>query len=151
MSEIVLTDSAGVPKSAPRVSHNAQMHTKIYFWHNPRTDHILQGAPPQFTFMMPPGYQCIECNHAHEAESWSARLNEQDKRIAEMTDYEREMIEGPMRADLRRELKTKIHQARNGINRMMLERALKELDKAEANGKTVRESYLHVEGFENGR
>ncbi|HTF69169.1 MAG TPA: hypothetical protein VK638_41465, partial [Edaphobacter sp.] len=101
--------------------------------------------------MIPPGYQRITCNHAHEAETWSGRLCAQDKRIAEMTDYEREEIEGPMRADLRRELRTKIHQARNGINRMLLERAMRELDKAEAKGKTVRESYLHVEGFEHGK
>lgn len=147
MDNIVLTDAAGNVKVT---SHNAQMAMKIYFWHNPRTDHIMQGAPPQFDHMIPPGYQRITCNHAHEAETWSQRLNAQDKRIAEMSDYEREMVEGPMRADLRRELRAKLLNARNGINRRMLEIALQKLDEAEEKGKTTRESYLHVEGFEHG-
>lgn len=130
-------------------SHNAQLSTKIVFWHNPNTDHILQGAPEHFEPIF--GYRKIVCHHAHEAETWSKRLNQQDKRMAEMTDYERELVEGPMRDDIRRELKEKLHHARNGVNRMMLERALYELEKSEAKGKTVRESYLHVEAFEHGK
>lgn len=138
------TVEPSTPSPAP--SHNAQLGTKIVFWFNPRTEHILQGAPEQFEPIF--GYQKVICHHALEAELWSARLCAQDKRIAEMDDYERELLEGPMRADIRRELMGKLHTARNGINRMMLERAVQELDKAEAKGKTVRESYLHAEAFE---
>lgn len=129
----------------------ARIETKVFFWHNPRTEHILQGAGPQYDSMMPPGYVRITCDHAYEAEAWSARLNAQDKRIAEMNDYERECFEGPMRSDLRRELRHQIRHARNGINRRMLERAIEELDKAEAKGKTVRESFLHLEAYEEGK
>lgn len=100
--------------------------------------------------MMPLGYERITCSHTYEAEAWSVRLDAQDKRIAEMNDYQRELFEGPMRADLRRELRDKIHKARNGINRRMLEHALAQLDAAEARGKTIRESWLHVEGYEHG-
>jgi hypothetical protein len=152
MNDIVLTDALGVPKPAPR---NAQMSVKIVFWYNPKTDHILQGAPEQFDPIY--GYQKIVCNHAHEAESWSARLTAQDKRIAEMNDYERECVEAPMRANLRAEIRAKLADPspggdarRKSINHAMLRRALEELDKQEANGKTVRESYLHVEAFEHG-
>lgn len=146
MSRIILTDAAGTAKP-----QNAQMSTKIYFWHNPRTDHILQGAPPQFRSMMPPGYQEIECGHAMDAERWSARLTAQDKRIAEMNDEEREAVEGPMRADLRRELEAGIRKASSSLNASMLRMALRQLDDAEANARTKRESYLHVEAFEHGK
>jgi hypothetical protein len=101
--------------------------------------------------MMPPGYERITCHHTHQAERWSARLNAQDKRVAEMNDYKRELFEGPLRADLRRELRAKIQNARNGINRRLLERAMEELDKCEAKGKTLRESWLHLEGYEEGK
>jgi hypothetical protein len=146
MAEIVLTDAVPVPKPTPQ---NAQMAVKVIFWYNPRTDHILQGAPERFDPIY--GYQKIVCNHAHEAEAWSARLCAQDKRMAELNDLEREMVEGPMRADIRRELKDRIYKARDGLNKMLLERALQELEKAETRGKTVRESYLHQEGFEAGK
>ena len=146
MPDIVLTDAVGNPKPRPR---NAQLGTKIVFWYNPRTDHILQGAPEHFEPIY--GYQKVVCHHAHEAETWSARLNAQDQRMAEMNDYEREMVEGPMRADIRRELTTKLRTASNRINAALLQRALDELDKAEAKGKTIRESYLHAEAYEHGK
>lgn len=127
---------------------------KIYFWHNPRTDHILQGAGPLYDCMMPPGYERITCNHAHEAEAWSARLNSQDKRVAEMNDCERELFEGPMRADLRRELRRQLADIEKNKSKHiaagLLEIALKQLDEQEAKGKTIRESWLHVEGYEHG-
>jgi hypothetical protein len=145
MTDIVLTDAAG--RITPR---NAQMGKKIYFWHNPRTDHIYQGAGPQFDSFMPPGYERITCNHAWEAERWSQRLRDQEKRIAEATDYERELIEGPMRVDLRAELNKKIKEARNGVNRRLLEVSLQKLNELEAKGKAVRESWLHVEAYTHG-
>lgn len=149
-TELSAPEPEVTPQRAPAPApQNAQLSTKIVFWYNPRTDHILQGAPERFEPIY--GYQKIICHHAHEAETWSARLCAQDKRIAEMNDYERERFEGPMRADIRRELRDRLHNARNGINRMLLEKALEELDKAETKGKTVRESFLHVEGFEHGK
>lgn len=154
MSDIILTDA---PISS-RPSHNAQMATKIYFWFNRETDHILQGGPPQYSALMPPGYELITCNHATEAETWSKRLTAQDKRHAEMNDYEREMVEGPMRENLRKEIKAKLANISPGgdpqrkrLNAMFLRKALDELDKQEKNGKTIRESYLHVEAFEHGK
>jgi hypothetical protein len=151
MSDILLTDRVETPQR----SYNAQLGTKIYFWHNRVTDHIMQGAPPQYDALRPLGYQTIECNHAHEAEMWSKRLNDQDKRIAEMTDYEREMIEGPMRDNLRREIRAKLASlegSRNkSLNAYALTHALKMLDEQEEKAKTVRESYLHLEAFEDGK
>jgi hypothetical protein len=118
----------------------------------------MSGAPPRFDHMKPMGYDTIECNHAIEAEKWSARLTAQDKRIAEADDNERELIEGPMRADLRKEIVYKMQNPSPGgdprrkrLNYQMLEFALKKLDEAEAHSKTKRESYLHVEAFESGK
>lgn len=159
MSEIILTDEPKQLYVPPSLSpQNAQMATKIYFWYNRATDHIMQGAPPQWDSMKMPGYETITCHHAAEAESWSKRLTAQDKRIAEMNDYEREMVEGPMRENLRQEIKKKLanpspggDERRKRLNSYMLQKALDELDKQEANAKTVRESYLHVEAFEDGK
>jgi TolA-binding protein len=137
---------------------NAQMETKIYFWYNPRTQHIMQGAPPQYDAMKPMGYQTIECNHAHEAEKWSERLRTQDQRITEMSDYEREQIEGPMREDLRKQIKARLRELESGtdtknarLNAAFMKHALRMLDQQEEKAKTIRQSYLHVEAFEHGR
>ncbi len=148
---IVLTDAAGRPKP-----QNAQMRTKIVFWHDPIRDHILQGAPEMFD--PPRGYSKIVCNHAMEAEVWSARLRAQDKREAQMTDYEREQIEGPMRQRLREEVLEKLRNPSPGgdarrkrLQVALLNQALKMLDEQEKHAKTIRESYLHLEAFEAGK
>jgi hypothetical protein len=149
------SEAVEVPQPEPPVQpRNAQLDVKIVFWYNPRTDHILQGAPERFEPIY--GYQKIVCNHALDAERWSKRLNEQDKRWQEMNNYEREMKEGAMRADIRREIKQRLANlvgtSRNvGLNKLFLEKALEELEKAEAKGQTVRESYLHAEAYEHGR
>jgi hypothetical protein len=148
MSDLVLTDAAGNIQPKPR-PQNAQLGTKIVFWYNPRTQHILQGAPEQFEPIY--GYEKRICNHAHEAETWSARLCAQDKRVAEMNDYERSEYEGPIRADIRKELTEKLRNASSPLNAALLQRALLELDKAEASAKTKRESYLHAEAYEHGK
>ena len=128
----------------------AQLEKKIYFWHNPRTNHILQGAGPRWDHLKLPGYDTIECKSAHEAELWSERLRLQDKQLEESNAYERELIESGMRADLRRELQFRLIHASNRLNAAMLEAALKQLDEQEAKGKVVRESWLHSEGYEEG-
>lgn len=153
MSEIVLTDATGAIK--PR---NAQMGTKIYFWHNPRTGHIYQGAPPQYDAMRPQGYETITCNHPWEAEKWSARLNEQDNREQAFNDEEREMVEGARRVDLRKEileLKRNPPDYIDGRHKrardMLLDMALGQLDEHEERRITKRESFLHLEAFEAGK
>lgn len=132
----------------------AQLEKKIYFWHNARTDHIYQGAPPQYDKLRPPGYETIECKTAHEAELWSERLRQQDERWKQANDYERELIEGKMRQDLRtwiqRRLRNMSDSRNQSLNAAMLRHALKQLDALEEKGKTVRTSYLHSEGFEAG-
>lgn len=153
MGDIVLTDERGqivTPVKSVR-SQQAQLGQKIYFWHNPKTDHIFQGAPPQFDAFRPPGYVTIECTSAHMAEQWSRRLADQDRRMAEMNDYEREMIEGPMRANLRRDAVELLRKTNNPLAARMLKYSIEQLDKQEEKGKTIRESYLHVEAFEHGK
>ena len=163
LAPLTLEETAQTPAQEPAQEivaprGNAQMATKIYFWYNSRTQHIMQGAPPQFDHLKPMGYQTIECNHAHEAEMWSDRLRKQDQRITEMSDYEREQIEGPMREDLRKQIKGRLRELEAGIdtknarlNAMFMKKALHMLDEQEAKAKTVRQSYLHLEAFEHGK
>jgi hypothetical protein len=150
MSEIVLTDATGTPKS-----HNAQMAVKVYFWHNPRTDHIMSGAPPQYDRLKPPGYQTIECAHAYQVETWSRRLNEQEKRIQEMDEYERLELEKPMLADLRRELNQQLNDLEKNKNKAaaagLLKLQLRKLDEYEAKFYSKYESFMHAEAFEDGK
>lgn len=133
---------------------NAQLSKKIYFWHNPKTQHIMQGAPPQFKPIA--GYQVVECNHVHEAELWSKRLNEQDKRVEMMSKEERDTIESQQLSDARKDIQRLLNNGAVGLNRQMLEYALKECNKLDdarrlRNNESRRDSFLHVEAFEDGR
>ena len=73
------------------------MGAPIAFWYNRKRDFIMN--PPHHSIPTPPGYEKIECRHAHEVEKWSARLRAQDKRLAEMNDIERYEFEDALRAD----------------------------------------------------
>jgi hypothetical protein len=133
----------------------AQLEKKIYFWWNPRTQHIYQGAPPEFDSMRPFGYETITCNTAHEAELWSERLRQQDKVWDEANRQERDLIEGRIAADIRREINDKLSKLQRdslnpSFNAWFLKEALRRLDEFEKKGQFVRESYLHKEGYEDG-
>ena len=143
MSELIMPGTFK-PASQP----NAQLSTKIVFYRSAKLGRIMMGAPEQYP--APPGWEKIVCNAAHEAEMWSERLRQQDKREQEMTDYERELVEGPIRDYARKELQHKMANARNAVNRDFCRYALERLEDREAKGKVIRESYLHAEAFEKG-
>lgn len=134
------------------VTQNVQLSKKICFWHNPRTDHIMQGAPENFP--APPGYLTIVCNHAWEAEKWSARLNDQDKRRAEMTEYQQFERESAMLADARKQIRVLQDRATSPLNRQMLAFAMHQCDLIEERLRKQMggyQSFLHVEAHENGK
>lgn len=81
---------------------------------------------------------------------WSQRMRDQDKADEERTEYERELVEGPMRDYARAELRHLRANARNQINRDFCDIALQKLEEAEQRGKVVRDSYLHAEAYEAG-
>lgn len=128
---------------------NAQLSKKPCFWYNGTTGEILTGMPEEFP--APFGYQKIVCTSAHEAEIWSERQRKQDDFKHSIKQEEREMIEGPMRQEIRSHIQHLASNARNSLNRDFLLRHLSEYDKKPDPWKYKRESYLHAEGFEKGR
>ncbi len=127
---------------------NAQLGKKPVFYYDSTRGEIRSGLPEQFP--APYGFQKIVCNTAHEAEVWSARQRKWEEFINKMTDQEREMVEGPIRDQIRSERRHLMANARNNFNRDFLRRAQEESEKREYPWKSKRESYLHSEGFERG-
>ncbi len=122
---------------------------RVVFYHNPLLNRILVGFPEQFP--APIGWNKIVCTTAAEVNTWSKRLRLQERCDEERTDEEREMIEGPIRDYVRKELITKMMNARNEINRQFCRYALDRLDEMEAKNKVKRESFMHIESEEDGR
>lgn len=128
---------------------NVQLSHKPVFFYNPTTGAIWQGFGEWHN--PPYGWSKIVCNTAHEAELWSARMREWDRSIHEMQQADREMIEGPMRDEFRSDLRHRIANARNNVNRDFLIKALENLDAQGNRTSYRRESYMHCEAFEKGR
>jgi hypothetical protein len=123
------------------------LDTKICYWHDGTTGEIRMGLPANFP--APYGFQKIVCNTANEAEQWSRRMRQWETFKQGMEDEQREMIEGPIRDNLRKHILHLASNARNNMNRDFL---LMHLNKYELRGdltKTRRESYLHAEAYEH--
>ena len=127
----------------------AQLSTKIVFWYDGTCGEIRMGLPEQFP--APMGFEKIVCNSAHEAEAWSERMRKWESVKQQMEDEQREMIEGPIRANLRSYMQHQMANARNNMNREFLRRHLELYDKRPDKTKMQRESYLHSEAYERGR
>lgn len=122
---------------------------KIVFWFNPMTCEWRMGLPE--VYPAPDGFEKVVCNTAHEAELCSERMRIWEAMNGEIEDQKREMVEGPMRDALRKEILWLASNARNSINREFLERHLANYDKKENHTKQKRVSYLHSEAYEQGR
>ena len=128
---------------------NAQLQTKIVYWYNGTSGEIRMGLPEDFP--APYGFEKIVCNSAHEAEIWSERMRRWEAVKEQMEDEQREMIEGPIRDNLRSYMHHQMANARNNMNREFLRRHLELYDKKPDKTKSKRVSYLHAEAFEKGR
>jgi hypothetical protein len=122
---------------------------KVVFYHNPTLDQVLVGFPEQFP--APAGFEKIICTTASEVERWSQKMRDQDRREQEMTDEQREAIEGPIRDYARKELIHLRDHARNALNRDFCQEALNRLEEQEYHARMKRESFMHQEAFEDGR
>ena len=120
----------------------------VVFWYDGTTGEIRMGLPENFPAA--PGFQKIVCNSAHEAEVWSLRMRRWESVKQEMEDEQREMIEGPIRDNLRKHIQHLASNARNNMNRDFLLMHLKNYDLRPNLTRTKRESYLHAEGYERG-
>ena len=99
----------------------------------------------------PYGYEKVVCNTAHEAELCSEKMRWWESMNGEIENQRREMVEGPIRDALRKEILWLASNARNEINREFLLRHLALYDKREDRTKEKRVSYLHSEAYEKGR
>lgn len=101
---------------------NAQMAKPIVFWYSKKLDHIM--CAPSHIPPAPNGYEKIECRHAHEVETWSARLRAQEKRLDDMTAEERYNFEEPIRSHMLQELRKNLRDATDPVNREFLARSI---------------------------
>lgn len=127
---------------------NVQLSKKPVYWYDGTTGEIRMGLPEPYP--APPGLQKIACRSAAEAELWSQRMRRWEAVKQAMEDEQREMIEGPMRANLRRHILHLAANARNNMNRDFLLLHLKNYEARPDLTQTRRESYLHSEAFERG-
>lgn len=128
---------------------NAQLSKKPTYYYNGTSGEILTGMPEEYP--APHGFEKIVCTSAHEAEVWSGRLRERDDFKHALKQEEREMVEGPMRDEIRRHIQHLASNARNSYNRDFLLRHLTTYEKKPDPWKYKRESYLHAEAFEHGK
>lgn len=127
---------------------NAQLKTKIVFWLDTRSGQLTMGLPENFP--APPYYEKIVCGTAHEAETVSRKMREQEQSREAMIDEHREEIEGELIRNLRGHMYTQMANARDSKNRDFLRIFLDRQEKAVNKTKMKRESYLHSEAYEQG-
>jgi len=128
---------------------DARLRKKVCFWYNGTSGEIRMGLPEEYPAIR--GFEKIVCSTAHEAEIWSERMRRWELLKMRMEDEQREMIEGPMRAELRSHIHHLMANARNNMNREFLRRHLELYDRRIDKTQFKRTSYLHSEAFEHGR
>ena len=128
---------------------NAGLSKSICFWQHQITGQIVMGLPENFP--SPPYYNKLVAHTAHEAERYSQMMREQEALRESMIDEEREAIEGEIVRNLRSHMHNQIANARNNMNRDFLKIWLERNDHYVDRTKTKRESYLHLEAFEQGK
>jgi hypothetical protein len=120
----------------------------VVFYRHVKSGRLTNGFPDQFA--APPGFEKIVCTTAADVDRYSQKLREQERRDEQMTDEQREAVEGPIRDYVRKELVTRMLTARNQINRDFCKWALDRMDEQERRRKMKRETFMHIEGFSEG-
>jgi hypothetical protein len=126
----------------------------IVFWFSRKLNRINIGLPEQYpvpAILANLGFEKIVCRNAHDVDLWSQKVRDQEKRDSEMSDEQRYAFEGPLRAELRKDLVSKMINSRNQLNRDFCRAALQRMDEDEAKHKMDRVSFQHVEAFEDGK
>jgi hypothetical protein len=129
------------------VRRNAQMTKAVVFWFNRSADFIM--CPPSPIAPPPAGFERIECRHAHEVDSWSARLRLQEKRVREMTEFERFEYEGKIQYAIIEEMKKCLANSTDTVNREFMAHFIKVAEEKRAKRQVeVMETYMHCEAQE---
>ena len=125
----------------------AQLGKKPVFYRDP-SGKILSGMPENLP--APTGFQKIICNNVFEAERYSELQRRQERVEHGRQMEERGAIENQFRDEIRSEMRTKMANARNNLNRDFMRRALERNEGKGDPTRYERESFLHSEGFERG-
>ena len=129
-------------------SKAAQMGNKVTFYKD-ASGRIMTGMPENVP--TPKGLERIVCGSAMEAERYSAMQRRQEQVEHRYQQEQRGAVEGQFAEELRSEMRTKMANARNNLNKDFMRRALERMDGKTDPTRYERESYLHSEGFEQGR
>jgi hypothetical protein len=123
------------------------MSKPVVFWRQKKTSFIMLPADPNC--QAPAGFDKIECIHAHEADKWSSRLRDQEKRLREMSEEERYNFEEPIRSAMLRELEDNFRKANDPVNREFIAASIKLIKERRARQQTtIQESYMRFESKE---
>lgn len=132
----------------PKHLRPAVKRIAVVFYVHSHSKLISVGAPENFP--APKGFLKVVCRTAAEVDAMSQKLRDQERRIDEMTDEQREAFEGPIRDWARAQLVTSMMNARNSINREFCRVALERLDAEVERRRMKKISFMHAEAFEDG-
>ena len=127
--------------------HLVQMAKPVVYWYASKIDWIILPADPNYPPI--PGYQKIECTHAHEVDKWSAKLRAQEQRMRELKAEERYEVEDPIRSYGLAEMENALKTATDPANRLFLRRSIDNIKKKrEQSAKEHWETYMACEAKE---
>src|SRR5215468_6588785 len=124
---------------------------KTCFYYHPGTGRIEVGFPEEFDIPEPyksQGYQKLIARDAHTLGIISEKMRDQDARDMEQSEAQRELVEAPIRQQLRAHLHFLRDHARDAFQRDAIRRLLDKLDLLEKRRRDAlynRLSYMHCE------
>lgn len=137
----------------PRIINQQLTKSVVYYFSNPAvrdgTGEIIMGLPE--CYAAPPGFEKIVCQTAMQAEKWSARMRVWEEAKERMAQAYQRHKEAEQVEAIRSDMRTKIANAKDSLNRDFMIRSLENFNKRyEERFATERTSFLHSEGFEAG-
>lgn len=138
----------------PKHLKGGRKAVSVVFWFSERLNRVQVGLPENYPVpivLANLGFNKVVCRSAHEVEIWSQKMRDQERRDEEMTDEQRDAFEGPLRAELRKELVSHMMNSRNAVNRDFCRAALNKMDDDEKRRKVKRDSWMHQEAAESGK
>lgn len=132
------------------MNRNAYLSKPVVYWLNTINGDIKMGLPDNYP--APDFHEKIVCNTVWDLERWSQKMRDQERVRQQMDDDKRGAVEERIRGEIRSHFHNLMSNSRNNFNRDFLKRYLQKSDKL-PNDPTRwnRESFLHIEGYENGR
>lgn len=129
---------------------NVYLSKPVVYWLNTINGDIKMGLPQEYD--APAYHEKIVCNTVWDVDRWSQKMREQERIRQQMDDDKRGAVEERIRGEIRSHIHHQMANSKNNLNRDFLRRYLDKSDKL-PNDPTRwnRESYLHIEGYEDKR